>query len=109
MPEYLNPGITSQNQTDEHGNPSGGTVKGVGLQVLSQNGAVGPAPGTRNGAFVEDLIDATVQRLEFYQEHEQWRCRENALAITKLEEANHWLIARRQDRLDRGVYGTYDK
>lgn len=33
-------------------------------------------------------------------------CRETALAITKVDEALHWLNARNQDRTNRGVEGT---
>jgi hypothetical protein len=38
----------------------------------------------------------------------QFPCRENSIAITKLEEALHWLNARKKDREGRGVEG-YNK
>ena len=59
-----------------------------------------------NGAFVEGVLEAALGRLEFYQRSE-FRCRENALAITKIEEAIHWLQHRTADREARGVEGTH--
>lgn len=38
----------------------------------------------------------------------EYPCRENAIAITKLEEALMWLYKRKQDRENRGVEG-YNK
>jgi hypothetical protein len=57
-----------------------------------------------------DTDEAAKQRLEFYQNAAggKFRCRENAIAITKLEEALHWLYARRTEREKRGVQGTYN-
>ena len=46
-----------------------------------------------------------IDRLERFQKGEH-SCRENALAITKLEEAEHWLRDRTQERLLREVEGT---
>ena len=36
-------------------------------------------------------------------------CRENALALTKLEEAMHWLHHRTRGRMARGVEGTHER
>ena len=97
------------NQTDSYGNPTGGSVDGMGLHVSWQDGPLGRLPATPNGAFLEDLIEAVRQRLVFYQEAAsgKFACRENALAITKLEEAAMWLQARRAAREARGVQGTH--
>ena len=46
-----------------------------------------------------------LDRLRGFQESE-FKCRENALAITKLEEAMHWLHHRTRARVARGVEGT---
>lgn len=59
-----------------------------------------------NGAFVEGVIEAALQRIQHYNETE-FRCRENSLAITHLEEALHWLQHRTADRTKRGVEGTH--
>ena len=97
------------NYTDKGGNPTGGSVEGIGLRVDWQNGPLGRPPKLATGAFVEDVIEAARQRLEFYQtaSNGRFKCRENALAITKLEEALHWLTARRMEREARGVQGEH--
>ena len=61
-----------------------------------------------NGCFHEDLIAIVIDRLEHYQKGE-FACRENAIAITKLEEAMHRLADRTKDRQKRGVEGTSAK
>jgi hypothetical protein len=89
--------------------PTGGYVKGTGLNIQWQEGALKEPDGQRkepNGAFVETVISACVQRLEFFQQS-KFKCRENALAITKLEEALHWLNWRTQGRELRQVEGTH--
>jgi hypothetical protein len=58
-----------------------------------------------NGLMNEELLAIIVDRLEHFQEGE-FRCRENALAITKIEEAMHWLRHRTEGRKARGVEGT---
>lgn len=60
----------------------------------------------RNGAQIEDVIDLLVERLQKFQEGEL-ACRENELAITKLQEARLWLNERTRKRLEQKVEGTY--
>ena len=98
-----------QNRTDKDGNPAGGDVHSAGLDIVWQDGPLGRPPKPATGAFVEDVIEAARQRLEFYQTASggKFKCRENALAITKLEEALHWLTARRTEREARGVQGEH--
>lgn len=100
----------AENHVDRNGNPMGGFVKGMGLDIRWQDGPLGHgkirvAP---NGAFVETVIAALIQRLEFYQaaNNAKFLCRENAIAITKLQEANMWLKKRTVDREARDVEGT---
>lgn len=57
-----------------------------------------------NGVFNEDLIAIVIDRLQSFQESE-FKCRENAIAITKLEECLLWLRKRTTDREKRGVEG----
>ena len=59
-----------------------------------------------NGVCNEDLINMVIDRLEHFQKS-PFRCRENALAITKLEEALLWLRKRTMQREARGVEGTH--
>lgn len=97
------------NRTDEEGNPTGGMVRGVGLDINWQDGPLGRDEDRQepNGAFVETVIAAAIQRLEFYNSS-KFRCRENSLAITHLEEAMHWLNHRTANREARQVEGTHE-
>ena len=75
-------------------------------EVSFQNGPI--AENGINGVTQETLLAIVVDRLRAFQEGD-YRCRENALAITHLEEAQHWLAHRTNDRLRRGVEGTMNK
>lgn len=101
------------NHDDENGNPAGGSVAGTGLMIEWQNGPLGRGEERiePNGAFVETVIAAAKQRIEYYQtaNNKKFACRENALAITKLEEALHWLDHRTREREARAVEGTHQK
>lgn len=104
----MNQRIASEHRLDENGKPAGGTTTGTGITIEWQNGPLS-VDGVRlepSGAFVEGVIAAALDRLEFYQSGE-FRCRENALAITKLEEALHWCQHRTAAREARGVEGTH--
>lgn len=59
-----------------------------------------------NGCCNEDLINMVIERLECFQ-NSKFECRENAVAITKLEEALLWLRKRTMAREQRGVEGTH--
>ena len=86
--------ITGAHDVDSEGNPAGGKTEGVGIQIQWQNGPLGRGAERKepNGAFVEGVIAAALDRLKFYQTASggRFNCRENALAMTKLEEALHW-------------------
>jgi len=58
-----------------------------------------------NGISDEVLIAIVIDRLQGFQAGD-FRSRENALAITQLEEAMHWLNHRTLDRMRRGVEGV---
>lgn len=100
--------ITELHNSDLDGNPAGGTTTGVGIKIEWQNGPLGRGADRQepNGAFVEGVIQAALGRLEFYQQG-KFKCRENAIAITKLEEALHWLQSRTENREKRQVEGTH--
>lgn len=102
--------VVGKHFDDENGNPAGGETSGVGIKIEWQNGPLGrPEDGTRkeqNGAFVEGVIAAALDRLEYYQ-RSKFKCRENALAITKLEEALHWCGHRTAKREAQKVEGTH--
>jgi hypothetical protein len=58
-----------------------------------------------NGVCNEDLIAMVITRLEHFQKSE-FSCRDNAMAITKLEEAMLWLRKRTMSRENKGILGT---
>ena len=97
------------NQDEIDGTPSGGSVRGKGLEIIWQNGPLGRGSERQepNGTFVETVISAVIQRVEYYQKKSP--CRENAIALTHLETANLWLDKRTRDREERGVEGTHQK
>lgn len=61
-----------------------------------------------NGVCNEDLIAMVICRLEHFNKSE-FSSRDNAMAITKLEEALLWLRKRTIGRENRGVEGTHIK
>lgn len=106
--------VESKFTTDGNGNPTGGqtvmvtTYPGDPAIVINwQDGIVGD--GGQNGAFIEDVLEAARQRIQFFNSHPQFRCRENSLAITKIEEALQWLDWRTRNRLAQGVENSYDR
>ncbi len=105
--------IEGKHETDPQGNPSGGTTTALGIEIHWQNGDLGRGADRKepNGAFVEGVIAAALNRIQFYQKVSggQFACRENSLAITKLEEALHWCQHRTAERENRGVEGTHAK
>lgn len=100
--------LSCDNWDDQDGNPAGGIVQGVGVEIHWHNGplAVDGVRREQSGAFVEDVLRGVIQRMEYYQSG-KFSCRENALAITKMEEALHWMNHRTSKREDRGVEGTH--
>ena len=56
-----------------------------------------------DGTTNEEILTVLLDRLNFLQA--KFPCRENALAITRCEEAKMWLAARTANRIARGVEG----
>lgn len=75
-------------------------------EVKFQNGPI-KETGV-NGVMNEDLIAIVIDRMRGFQSGE-YNCRDNALALTKLEEALMWLRNRTNEREARGVEGTNEK
>lgn len=72
--------------------------------ITFQNGPIGEV-GV-NGVSNEALLAIVEHRLLGFQSG-QYACRENAVALTKLQEAMMWLQKRTRDRMLRGVEGTH--
>lgn len=119
----INPLLEARNHLDANGNPTGGDVR-LDLDVDSDSKRDFPALYIRwqdrprvdagsdqllapNGAFVEDVLWAALQRLEYFNEG-KFRCRENSIAITKIEEALFILKDRQLARSERGVEGKHE-
>lgn len=68
-----------------------------------QNGPIKEAG--LNGTSNEALLAVVEDRLVGFQSGE-FACRENAVALTKIQEAMMWLQKRTRDRMARGVEGT---
>lgn len=60
-----------------------------------------------NGCQVNTLIEAA--KIMITKRNEEFPCRENSCAITKLDEALLWLMKRKLDREKRGVEGFNQK
>lgn len=90
---------------DSQSNPSVGKKEGIalGALILFQNGPVGDSGF--NGISNEALLAVIIDRMRGFQSGE-FKCRENAIALTHLEDAMHWLQHRTRHRVARGVEGT---
>lgn len=76
------------------------------VTILFQNGPIGEV-GV-NGVTQEALLAIVADRLRCFNKG-PFASRENALALTKVEEAMHWLQQRTLERMRRGVEGTHQK
>lgn len=93
------PGAGGANHEYELRVPNGSTTR-----ISFQNGPI--AENGVNGLTQEALLAIVVDRLRAFQRG-QFSCRENALALTKIEEAQHWLHHRTRERMERSVEGTH--
>jgi len=83
---------------DEH------TSSGEGSCIIRfQNGPI--AEHGVNGISGEALLAIVIDRMRCFQAG-PYACRDNAVALTKLEESLMWLQKRTRDRMARGVEGT---
>ena len=79
-----------------------GSGKMADHHISFQNGPI--AEHGINGLTQEVLLAIVADRLKSFQAG-PFACRENALALTKIEEAQHWLQQRTLERMRRGVEG----
>lgn len=61
-----------------------------------------------HGVIDSDLLEIVLDRMKSFQEG-PFRSRENAIVITKLEEAIMWMNRRVEDRIERNVLGKNEK
>jgi hypothetical protein len=63
---------------------------------------------SRHGVLDTDLLEIVRDRLAAFQKGD-FATRENAIALTHVEEALLWMAKRADDRAERGVLGTMNK
>ena len=83
--------------------PGIGTSRGLGTIRFQE----GPRniEGSNPGVAMVDLLEIVRDQLICFQSG-NFACRENAIALTHIEEALLWLNKRVEDRAERGVLGT---
>lgn len=92
--------------TDESQSRDQSKDKTVHTSIVFQNGPI--LESGINGISGEVLMAIQIDRLRSFQRG-PYACRENALALTALEESLMWLQKRTRDRMVRGVEGTNQK
>lgn len=87
-----------------------GDTPGLTASVVKIEFQHGPRkdPNSTRGVLDTDLLEIVRDRLKGFQAGE-FACRENACALTKLEEALMWMNKRVEDRAERNVLGTNKK
>jgi hypothetical protein len=90
--------------------PASATPSGriaVHTELNFQNGPI-QSPEDFNGITNEALLAVLIDRMRGFQAG-PFVCRENAVALTKMEEALMWLQKRTRERMARGVEGTLNR
>ena len=91
--------VYAANDDPENGNP----ISVIRFQKGPRND-----PNAQHGVLDGDLLEMVRDRLRAFQSG-PYACRENACALTHIEEALMWMNRRAEDRAEREVIGTYNK
>lgn len=78
------------------------------LQILEYQCGPRKDENSIHGILDQDLLEIVRHRLQCFQKGD-YATRENALALTHIEEALMWMAKRANDRAERGVLGTMEK
>ena len=97
--------VHNHHRVDQDGNPAGGYSYGNGFSIHWQDGPTKEA-GARNGAFVEEVLQAPLSRLEAFQAG-RFAHVANAHAIEFINAAIRVLRERTKERITRGVEGQH--
>lgn len=97
------PGQGGANHAYQIGGFTGAGDVETAVVLRFQNGPI--AEHGVNGISGEALLAIQIDRLRGFQSG-PYKCRENAIALTHLEEALMWLQKRTRERVARGVEGT---
>lgn len=106
LEKQLAEGERKSGKTQIHIQPDGSLTTDLVCRLSFQNGPVKEAGF--NGFSQESLLAIVIDRLKSFQAG-PYSTKENACALTHLQEAMHWLHARTHDRLRRDVEGTNQK
>lgn len=79
----------------------------IPVEIAFQNGPRND-PNSISGVLDTDLLEIVRDRLKGFQSGD-FSCRENACALTHIEEALMWMNRRVEDRIERQVLGTNNK
>lgn len=92
--------MKSEHRIDEAGNPAGGLTYGTGYAIIWQDGPLGRGGDWKepNGALVENVIEAAIDRLEFFQ-RSKFACEDIGKAIERLYAALDALATRTVDSI----------
>lgn len=82
---------------------SGFPVAGIEFQKGPRN-----EEDSQHGVIDSDLLEIVADRLRSFQKGD-YSCRENAIALTHIEEALLWINKRVEDRIERNVLGRNKK
>jgi hypothetical protein len=85
----------------ENKNEQGQTLQFIQKEPISEGST--ELKTVSDGTTNEELIEMLLDRMNYLQS--KFPCRENAIAITKLDEALLWLNKRTADRMKRNVEG----
>jgi hypothetical protein len=80
----------------------------VGAQEIQFQNGPRKETNSVNGVLDTDLMEVVRDRLRCFQSSE-FSTRENAIALTHIEEALLWMNKRVEDRIERNVLGTNQK
>jgi len=84
-----------------------GDIGNLSVVIKFQNGPRNLQTST-HGVLDTDLLEIVRDRLTSFQNGD-FRTRENAIALTHIEEALLWMNKRVEDRIERNVLGTMNK
>ncbi len=79
----------------------------LGSRIVWQDAPRSLTGGELIGDVPETILPLVIARLRVLNHEPNTPSRETSLAITHCEEALHWLEARRRDREERAVSGTF--
>lgn len=106
--KVLTPGHRYELANFENKDAAGQVLQFIHKEAANKTGDIslpGPLVTVSDGTTNEEAIAALIDRMQFLQG--KFPCRENALVITKLEEALMWLEKRTSDRVKRNVEGKH--